>query len=61
MRGRLYKFKWIWDGRVQCDDIIGESVHHMSRKGAVQAALQDYSRQVDHADLLAKIDVQQFQ
>lgn len=47
LKGRISKWKWIWDGRFRCDSIapgiVGED-SKKSRNGAIEWAIQDFIR-----------------
>jgi hypothetical protein len=43
LKGRIHKFKWVWDGRFRCPfGQEGNSRSYKSRTGAIDAAIRDF-------------------
>ena len=61
VKGRLDKLKWVWDCRLECDEVIAESRGALSREGAVRHALEDYLAKLGRVGLITYEQVKQFQ
>merc|ERR1739836_58620 len=49
LKGRIRKFKWVWDSKFSCDGrfggLTGSSRGSKSRTGAVERAIEDFAKQ----------------
>jgi hypothetical protein len=59
-KGRLHKLKWVWDGKCECEGIVGDSRHFNSQEGAIKNAIQDYIVKAGQAGLLTDEQIQQW-
>ncbi|CAF1535065.1 unnamed protein product [Rotaria sordida] len=60
-KGRLHELKWVWDGKCECNNIVGESRHYDSKEGAITNAIQDYIVKAGQAGLLTHEQIQQWE
>jgi len=54
-KGRISKWKWVWDGKVKCPtltSIEGTSGGYASRNGAIEHALEDLMNKLKAANVL---------
>jgi hypothetical protein len=52
VRGRLSALSWVWDGRLPCNGIVGESSGRSSKPGAAEHAVLDYLYKTGNAGLI---------
>ena len=59
IRRRIHYFKWLWDGRFQCDDFVGESSRQLTREEALKHALEDYFKKSGQTDSITNQQIEQ--